>query len=114
MPTKTTLRKPLIASVNMPDDTFMSRAAKRHSSMTHHPEQSPKTTKEIDKNWDQEFLVRFKPFFRKNEINTMREVDPVRADFLERLRKNKNLQKPTISNLDQFTEETFNNKMQVI
>jgi len=35
--------------------------------------------------------VRFKPFFKKNEINTMREVDPVRADFLERLRNNKNL-----------------------
>jgi len=44
----------------------------------------------------------------------MREVDPVRADFLERLRNNKNMQKPTISNLEQFSDETFNNQMQVI
>lgn len=92
MPTKTTLRKPLVSPVLMPDDTFMSRAAKRQSSMTTHPkQQSPTAAKEIDKNWDKEFLVRFKPFFKKTEINTMREVDPVRADFLERLRNNKNL-----------------------
>jgi hypothetical protein len=100
MPTKTTLRKPLVSPVIMPDDTFMSRAAKRQSSMTHHPKLSPTAAKEIDSNWDQEFLIRFKPFFRKTEINTMKEVDPVRADFLERLRNNKNLQQPTVSNVE--------------
>jgi hypothetical protein len=30
----------------------------------------------------------------------MKEVDPVRADFLERLRNNKNLQQPTVSNVE--------------
>ena len=44
----------------------------------------------------------------------MREVDPVRADFLERVRNNKNLQKPTISNLEQFSDDTFNNQIQTI
>ena len=58
--------------------------------------------------------MRFKPFFKKTELNTMRELDPVRADFLERLRNNKNLQKPAISNLEQFSDETFNNQMQTI